>query len=48
MSQKKPAPQPPQPPAPATPNTEKPAKPKLSLDIDEVDVEEVLERKISA
>lgn len=44
-----PAPPAPVPPAPAAPVAgEPPKKKKLSLDIDEVDVSEVLERKISA
>lgn len=42
------APTPPAPGAPAPPAGEAPKKKKLSLDIEEVDVSEVLERKISA
>jgi len=47
---KKPAPPTPTPPpgTPPAPAGEPPKKKKLALDIDEVDVSEVLERKISA
>jgi hypothetical protein len=37
-----------QPPAPGQPTPDQPKKKKLSLEIDEVDTSEVLERKISA